>query len=152
MDSFHLCFDRQVRWKLQLRFSISTFFTNVFFFLFMICWKYNTDSLDYCLIESVGLSWGAWDYIEYCNGNKRHNPLALLVCERLPSKWFREEKVKFCGGCWFRWVASLHSESAVSHLLTLSAGCHSNGARKSGERPGTGQNLLEKHQSHLIVF
>lgn len=31
---------------------------------------------------------------------------------------------------------SLHPESAVSHLLTLSADCHSNGVRESGERLG----------------
>lgn len=44
----------------------------------------------------------------------------------------RGGKVKFCGGCW---AVSVHPASAVSHLLTLSAHCHSNGARASGDGP-----------------
>lgn len=47
----------------------------------------------------------------------------------------RGGKVKFCGGCWFSWLVSLHPASAVSHLLTLSADCHSNGVRASGDGP-----------------
>lgn len=64
----------------------------------------------------------------------------IMICECasdcLLSKWVREEKVKFWGGWWFSLVslnrpASLHPESALSHLLTLSAHCHSNGVQES---------------------
>ncbi len=53
----------------------------------------------------------------------------------------KRRRSSFGGRCWwFSWVSlngpvSLHPESALSHLLTLSAHCHSNGVRAS-ESPG----------------
>lgn len=56
----------------------------------------------------------------------------------------------FGGGLWFNWVSlnrsvSLHPESALSHLLTPSAHCHSNGIRES-ERLGKA-NYLRRNTS-----
>lgn len=101
-------------------------------FFFMIWWKCNTDVTDYRLIEGVGLRLAFLDYVGQRSHSRWHKSLVLWVRQRL---WARGGKVKFCGGCWFSWAVSLHPASAVSHLLTLSADCHSNGVRASGDGP-----------------
>ena len=101
-------------------------------FFFMICRKCNTDVTDYRLIEGVRSGSAFLDSMGQRGRSKGPKSLVLWVRPRL---WVRGGKVKFRGGCWFNWVVSVHPASAVSHLLTLSADCHSNGLRVSRDGP-----------------
>lgn len=101
-------------------------------FFSRIGWKCNTDVTDYRLTGGVRLGWAFRGHVGQRSRSKCHRSSVLWVRQRL---WVRGGKVKFCGGCRFSWDVSFHPASAVSHLLTLSADCHSNGVRVSGDGP-----------------
>lgn len=65
--------------------------------------------------------------------------MGLRVCELFVVSVSQRREGQVCGGG-FSWVSlnrpvSLYPESALAHLLTLSAHCHSNGVRER-ESPG----------------
>lgn len=114
-------------------------------FFFLIWWKCNTDVTDYALIEGVRLGLAFRGHVGQRSRSKCPD---LRFCERGSDCESGEGRSSFVG---VAGLAGLFLSTLCLQYLTSSP-CLPTVTLMEPERAGTAQNLLEKHQSHLVVF